>query len=138
MTKPTLRAGRTAFAALVAATLAFPVFAGDRTENVHFAAGAHSATFKGSVTGYDGVNYMLGANAGQMVHVLFSGDNGACYFNYWEPGADTAVHQGEIAGNEFSMRLSTSGKQRVQVYLMRSAARRNETCHYSVTIEITG
>lgn len=127
----------TAAASLFALSAA-PTFAGDRTENVHFAAGAHSATIKGSVTGYDGVNYMLGANAGQMVQVLFSGDNGACYFNYWEPGADTAVHQGEIAGNEFSMRLSISGQQRIQVYLMRSAARRNETCHYTVTVEITG
>lgn len=126
-------AGLSVFLAFIASAAA-----GDRFETVHFAAGAHSATIKGSIKGYDGVNYLLGANAGQMIQVLFSPDNGSCYFNFFEPGAASALFIGSTSGNEFSVRLGRSGNQRVQVYLMRNAARRNETCRYSVTVEITG
>ena len=129
---------KTALFLLPLLMLAQPAEAEDRSEVVRFKAGASSATISGSIRGYDGVNYMLGARAGQMLPVLFSPDNGSCYFNYSAPGADSATHIGSSDGNEFSMRLTHSGNQRVQVYLMRNAARRNETCKYRLTIEIAG
>lgn len=118
--------------------LSEPVSAGDRTETIRFQAGRSSATISGSIQGYDGVNYMLGARAGQMVHVLFSPGHPACYFNFFVPGADTASHAGDVDGNEFSMRLSHSGNQRIQVYQMRNSARKGETCRYKVSVEVTG
>lgn len=45
---------------------------------------------------------------------------------------------GEVAGNEFSKRLQGSGNSHAEVYMMRSAARRNEVCKYAITFEITG
>lgn len=119
-------------------TATLPAAAGDRSQSVHFASGAHSATINDHIRGYDGVNYLLDARAGQMIHVLFSPDNGSCYFNFFAPGAESAAFIGSTSGNEFSIRLGRSGNQRVQVYLMRNAARRDETCNFSVTIEITG
>lgn len=112
--------------------------AADRTETVKFPGGASGTTISGSVKGYDGVDYLLGANAGQMMHVLFSPSNRACYFNVNEPGNDYAIFNGSASGNEFSARLTKNGNYMAQVYLMRSAARRGETCKYSISFEISG
>lgn len=121
---------------LFAATV--PALAKDRTETVRFKSGAISATVSSRVKGYDVVNYVLDAQAGQMVHILFSPNHNSCYFNFVNPGADSAVFVGEVSGNEFSMRLRKSGKHRAEVYLMRNAARRGEICKYSISFEITG
>ena len=132
----TIRLGSVAIM-IACLALTNPSFAGTRTETVHFKAGASSATLHGSIKGYDVVRYALGAKAGQMVHVMFSGDNGACYFNFIEAGADSAVHMGDVAGNEFSKRLESSGNSHAEVFMMRSAARRDEVCKFKITFEIT-
>ena len=118
--------------------LAADAFAADHTERVRFKAGTSAATIKGSVTGYDTSSYLLGAKAGQVISVLFSANNNSCYFNFIEPGADSAIHMGEAAGNEYSGTLKESGDYRAEVYLMRNEARRGKTCNYSITFEISG
>ena len=69
--------------------------------------------------------------------ILFSPSNASCYFNVLPPGSDEAIHIGSSVGNEFGGTLGASGEYRAQVYLMRNAARRNETCNYSITFEIS-
>jgi hypothetical protein len=118
--------------------LSAPAASADRSETVKFRPGAISATLSGRIKGYDGVNYLFDARAGQVVSILFSPKNRSCYFNVFAPGADTAVHIGSSNGNEFGANLTASGQYRAQVYLMRNAARRGETCKYSMTIEISG
>jgi len=122
----------------LAALSSVPGFAADRTETVRFSAGATSASISGSIQGYDGVNYRLGAQADQAMSVLFNPDNTSCYFNVLPPGSQTAIFNGTVTGNEFASRLSESGDYAVQVYMMRNAARRNETCNYEITFEISG
>lgn len=112
--------------------------AADRVETVHFGRGATSTTLTGSVRGYDGVKYLLGASAGQAMSALFKPGNTACYMNITAPGSSTAMFVGSTAGNEYADNLPASGNYTIQVYLMRSAARRNETCKYSLTVEVTG
>ena len=111
--------------------------AAERTEAVKFKAGTTSATIKGSIKGDNYVNYALKANAGQVMSILFSPSNASCYFNVLPPGSDEAIHIGSSVGNEFGGTLDASGEYRAQVYLMRNAARRNETCNYSITFEIS-
>jgi hypothetical protein len=112
--------------------------AADRSETVRFAAGASSASLSGSVTGYDGVNYRLGASAGQTMQVLLNPSHASCYFNVLPPGSDRAIFIGSTSGNEFSARLRQDGNYTVQVYQMRNAARRGTTCRYDISFEITG
>ena len=112
--------------------------AAEKTEVVKFKAGTTSATIKGSIKGDDYINYALEANAGQVMSVLFSPSNPRCYFNLLPPGSDEAIHIGSSVGNEFGGTLGASGEYRAQVYLIRAAARRNETCNYSITFEISG
>ncbi len=110
----------------------------DRTEVVKFRDGTSSANISGTISGYDGISYRLGAKADQSMSVLFNPDNTSCYFNVLPPDSQTAIFNGSITGNEFASQLSEAGDYEVQVYLMRNAARRNETCKYEVTFEITG
>ncbi len=111
---------------------------GDRTETVRFQPGASSATMRGSTQGYNSVNYLLGANPGQTMSVQFRPDNASCYFNVIPPSGGSAIFIGSTSGNEFSGTLREAGNYTVQTYLMRNAARRNETCRYSIAFEITG
>lgn len=112
--------------------------AADRLEMVQFKRGATSATLSGTIRGHDGVRYSVGAVAGQVMSVLFNPSNRSCYMNVWTPGADAAAFNGATTGNEHAANLAVSGNYAIQVYLMRSAARRNENCRYRLTIEITG
>jgi hypothetical protein len=112
--------------------------AADRVETIRFKPGATSATLNGTIRGYDGVKYVVAASSGQVMSVLLSPRNRSCYMNVWAPGSDSAVFNGSSAGNEYAANLSASGDYAIQLYLMRNAARRNESCRYRVTIEITG
>lgn len=118
--------------------LSGPSPAAERTVSVKFKTGAISSTIAGSLKGYDTVSYTLEARAGQVMSILFSPKNRACYFNVMAPGADTAVHIGSTTGNEYAANLTASGVYKAQVYLMRSAARRKETCKYSIVFEVSG
>lgn len=122
--------------ALCLGFVAVPALAQERTETVKFAAGASSKTISGKIKGYDGVSYILGANAGQVMQVLFAPNNKSCNMNVYLPGRDEAVFR--AAGNEYSANLTKSGEYRIQVFLMRNAARRKETCAYKITFEIGG
>ncbi len=87
----------------------WPASAADKTATVNFKAGSSSATLSGSVKGYDGVKYLLGAAAGQRMSVKLKSSNASCYFNVTPPGSDTAVFIGSEAGNAFSCTLSATG-----------------------------
>ncbi|MDO9414676.1 hypothetical protein [Pararhizobium sp.] len=129
-----------ATAAILATAILTPglAIAGDVTTTVKFRAGASSATLKGTVKGYDTARYIIGAEAGQVMSVLFSPGNSSCYFNVLPPSGGDAVFNGSSSGNEYSANLQSSGNYTIQTYLMRNAARRNETCKFSLTIEIGG
>jgi hypothetical protein len=112
--------------------------AADRTETIRFDRGTTFKTLTGTIRGYDGVKYQVGATAGQVMSALFKPGNNACYMNVAAPGSETAIFNGSSTGNEYSGNLQVSGNYTIQVYLMRNAARRNERCKYSLTVEITG
>jgi len=106
---------------------------------LHFAKGASSATVKGSLTGYKTIDYKLRARAGQTMAVSMKTSNGANYFNVLPPGSkDVAIFVGSTSGNDWTGQLETDGEYTVRVYLMRSAARRNEKANFTLTVGITG
>lgn len=112
--------------------------AADRMVPVHFARGTNSQAIKGTIRGYDGVDYTLSAKAGQTMRVDFKTGNGSAYINILAPGADQALFDGSISGNHFSAKLPSSGTYKVQVYMMRNAAWRNETASYNLRISVNG
>ena len=110
-----------------------------KTQPVQFAKGHSSATIKGSITGYETIDYTLRARAGQTMTVSLKTKHGANYFNVLPPGsAGEAIFVGATSGDDWSGTLPTDGSYTVRVYLMRSAARRNEAAHYTLDVGITG
>ena len=107
-------------------------------ERVTFAKGASSATIKGQLKGDETVDYVLRASAGQTLTVTLKTSHGANYFNVLPPdSSDAAMFIGQIGG-DFKGILPTDGDYTIRVYLMRSAARRNESSNYTLTIAVTG
>ena len=134
---------RTLIAAAAALVLSSPVTAGaqpapPRQERVAFAKGSSSATIKGQLKGDADVDYVVGAAAGQTISVSLKGSNRSNYFNVLPPGsADVAMHVAQD-GQPYTGMLPADGDYKVRVYLMRSAARRNEASDYTLTISVTG
>jgi hypothetical protein len=125
-----------ALAALLLATA--PAWGDDtRTERVQFHKGANSATVEGKITGYQSVDYVLGARKEQSMNVSMATDNTANYFNIIAPGkADEGMFIGSTSGNQYEGTLPASGDYKVRVYLMRSAARRDEAANYRLEMII--
>lgn len=118
--------------------LAGPVAAQEtRSVEVRFAPGTTGATYRDEITGYAAVDYYLQAGAGQNMQVVLNTSNLSNYFNVWAPGTDAAMFTGASSRDSFSGQLPVSGRYRIQVFLMRNAARREETARYSLDISIT-
>lgn len=111
-----------------------------RVERVSFEKGTSEAAITDSLTGYQFVDYLLGASAGQMIRVDLETDNTSNYFNLYvagtTPDADQAAFIGNISGNSYSAELPSDGDVTLRVYLMRNAARQNETARYTLTVGI--
>jgi hypothetical protein len=109
-----------------------------RTERVQFERGASSIVIEDSITGYETVDYLLGAREGRYMSVSMATDNTANYFNILAPGeTEVALFNGTVSENQFEGILPESGDYRVRVYLMRSAARRDEVANYRLEMIIT-
>jgi hypothetical protein len=136
---------RTPLAAVAAGLLAISLQAGSgvaqtaiERQRVVFPAGADSSLVKGQLKGDQTVDYVLRAGAGQAMTVELKGSNLQNYFNVMAAGTDNALFIGSSAGNSFRGLLPSDGDVRVRVYLMRPAARRDESSSYSLRIGIDG
>ncbi|WP_160153239.1 DNA breaking-rejoining protein [Microbulbifer sp. ALW1] len=112
-----------------------------RTETLQFAKGATGTSVTSSITGYQTVNYKVTARAGQWMDVKLQTSHSATYFNVFAPGTgpgDAAIFIGSTTGNHFATELPANGTYTIQVYMMRSAARRNETADYKLRVDIDG
>jgi hypothetical protein len=109
-----------------------PALADIRPEQVRFEKGRNGATLKGSIKGDEIFDYRLRARAGQILDVNLQADNRSAYFNVLPPDDETALFVGSVSGNSFNGALPRDGEYTVRVYLMRNAARRNESAHYTV------
>ncbi|GAA2853089.1 SH3 domain-containing protein [Aminobacter aminovorans] len=115
-----------------------PVLAQERSERIIFASGRSSQTVQDSIAGYETVNYRINVRAGQRLAATLKTDNASNYFNIWAPGASEAIYNSSTSGELADVIVQSSGDYRIQVYLMRNAARRNETADYSLRLEVTG
>jgi Bacterial SH3 domain len=103
---------------------------------VRFPHGGEGVRYNGSIRGYESDTYIVDAKRGQKLVLNLRSGNRFAYFNILPPGSDSAIYIGSIEGNISSTVLPRSGKYRVQVYLMRNAARRGEVANYRLRIRI--
>lgn len=130
---------RTLTALIVVLGTTAPTFAqGIRSVRVTFKTGTSAATLTGSLKGDETVDYLVNARAGQSMKVTLKTGNSANYFNVLPPGSEAAIAMGATIGSEWSGALPADGDYRIRLFLMRSAARRNETATYTLAVGITG
>ena len=115
-----------------------------------------SAVIHGKITGREPVDYVLKAGKGLYMNVSMATDNGANYFNILAPGENgIAIFNGSSAENQYEGLLPKSGSPecaaenkyegllpksgdyKIRVYMIRSAARRNEVANYRLEMIIT-
>jgi hypothetical protein len=109
-----------------------------QSQGVNFRAGTNSTLLQGQLKGYQSVDYKLRAGAGQALTVELKGSNLQNYFNVMAAGSESALFIGSSSGNSFRGLLPSDGDVTVRVYLMRAAARRNESSRYSLRVGISG
>lgn len=132
--KAFLLAGAIALASCVSVA-----WAGIETRPLQFRKGASSATIKNTLKGDQTIDYSLHAKAGQTMSVSFKTSNASAYFNVLPPGSSgEAIFIGSTSGNEWTGTLPADGEYRIRTYLMRSAARRNESARFTLTAGIAG
>jgi hypothetical protein len=128
------------FAITLTILAVFPLSVGAQpieVQRISFAAGSSSAKVKGSIVGYKTVEYKLRAKAGQAMMVTLQSSNRSNYFNILAPGqTEVAFFIGSRDGDRFESNLPETGEYTVRVYLMRNAARRNESAKYTLSVAI--
>ncbi|UNY98540.1 hypothetical protein MQE36_15850 [Zhouia spongiae] len=110
-----------------------------QTSQVQFEKGKTGTTIKSSITGSKTIDYVLNVKEGQTMNVSMSTDNNANYFNIMEPKEDyVAIYNGAVneSTNMYEGILKKSGNYKIRVYLMRSAARRNEKANFRLEINV--
>jgi hypothetical protein len=109
-----------------------------RTERVQFVKGATSAVVRGQLRGDSDVDYLVNAGAGQTITVSLKSSNPRNYFNVLPPGSKDVAMYAEQTGEDFKGVLPSDGDYTIRVYLVRAAARRNESSDYTLSIGVTG
>ena len=104
------------------------------TRRVKFAKGASSATVSGQVKGYDYVDYIVGAKAGQTMSVRLTGSSVAEFVIRLPGGANLGMEATGV--REWSGELPESGDYSIRVLMSRADARRGTTARFSLRISV--
>lgn len=110
-----------------------PVASG-RTEEIRFERGTSSATRRGAIKGYETMTYLVDLRAGQALSVSLQSSNRSGYFNITAPRADEALFNGSTSGARYRGRVASNGRYKIEVYLMRNAARRGEQARFTLDV----
>jgi len=105
---------------------------------LQFAKGKSSAQVRGSIKGDRDAAHTVNARAGQTLAVSLTSTNASLNFNINAPGSTESMFIGSVQGAKASVVLPADGSYVVQVYLMRNAARRNESASYTLDVAVTG
>ncbi|CCG40766.1 SH3 domain-containing protein [Magnetospirillum molischianum] len=126
------------FLAEAACTTAAPPDEDRRIETIRFTEGTSSTTIRRRIKGREYVDYLLRAKAGQTLEASLTASNGQNYFNINPPGTDVSMFVGSMSGDHVKRVIPDDGDYTVRVYLMRPAARRNESSDYTLRLSLTG
>jgi hypothetical protein len=109
-----------------------------RVVRVQFPKGASSVTVTGELKGYSDIDYLVSAGAGQTMTATLKVSNRSAYFNVLPLGSKEVAMFAPQTGERFLRLLPADGDYTIRVYLIRAAARRNETSKFALTVSVTG
>ena len=133
------------FSTLLALLILLPLSDGARAQTersvqvIQFAKGKNEAKVTGTIAGRRFIDYQLRAAAGQTLSISLKSQHGSNSFNLLPPGSmDAAMAIGELSDHAFTGLLPDDGVYTIRVFLMRSAARRNESSRFDLHVAIEG
>lgn len=101
--------------------------------------GAAPTRIRGQLAGRQYIDYQLHAGAGQRLAATLKGSHAAIYFNLLPPGSgDAAMAIGELLDNRYEGVLPDDGRYTLRVFLLRSAARREESGRFDLAVSLSG
>lgn len=129
-------------AALVLSAIALPMAViaqapMPKPERVQFAKGTSSKAIKGTIKGDQSRTFLVNLRAGQKISVKLVSSNASANFNVTAPGAQQAMFIGSVSGTDMKDVVPSSGDYKIDLFLMRNAARRNESASFTITIRAT-
>jgi hypothetical protein len=110
-----------------------------QTKRLSIPTGKTSVSATGSITGYQDIDYIVNAAAGQTMTVKMKSNINSNYFLVYGPGnTETALYNSDAGEQTWTTTLTQSGDHTIRVYLMRSAARNNVKANFTVTVTVKG
>ncbi|MBL8790702.1 MAG: SH3 domain-containing protein [Rhizobiales bacterium] len=112
-----------------------PAAAEDMARNLRFSPGSSGAVVSGRIQGYDTATYFIDVRGGQRLIVALGASNPQNYFNIVAPMGNQ-IFDSAMGDDNFSSTVRQTGTYRIQVYLMRAAARRGEESRYKLSVTV--
>jgi hypothetical protein len=94
------------------------------------------ADVSGSISGDESIDYEFRSPGAQVVGISLKTSHKMAYFNLLPADSEDAIFIGSVSGTKFLGELPAAGTYRIRVYLMRAAARRNETATYTLSVSL--
>jgi hypothetical protein len=94
-------------------------------------------SFDNSIAGFEEVVYVVPLRQGQSLRVALSSSNISSCFDIYAPGETKPVFVGGDSGSTHRLLARTSGDYRVKVYLLRLAARDDQSARYTLEFELS-
>lgn len=104
---------------------------------VSFEAPGSYSRIDGTLSGDQIIDYVVTAEAGQTLSVDILTETPPVYFNILPASGEVALFVGSTSGAVADVPLAETGPYRVRLYLMRSAARRDEMGIYDIGLALT-
>lgn len=104
------------------------------TKKIQFPKGRTGTVVKGVVKGEQTIEHTLSLRADQNLLVQMKTNVNACYFNVIAPNGDFLFSGEQEDGKLFKAKVTAPGTYKIQVYNMRSVARRGTPSSYSLTV----
>ena len=101
-------------------------------------AGTGAVVRRGQIRGDGFADHLVQGRAGQTLAVSLKGSHAQNYFNVTPPGSAWAMFVGSMSGSQAERVLPVDGLYVVRVYLMRAAARRQESSRYALSLQLSG
>ena len=130
---------RAAFLLTCASVMLSPVLQAQQrqTKRLSIPTGKTSVSANGTITGYQDIDYIVNAAAGQTMTVTLKTNKTSNYFLVYGPGdTETAIYNSDAGEQTWTKTLDQAGDYTVRVYLYRNAARNNVKANFTVTVTI--
>lgn len=120
----------------VVAPAAFPQEAGSPVR-VTFHDDLTVRSFEDALDGFNEISYVVALREGQSLQVSLASNNISNCFDIYAPGATKPFYVGGDSGSTHRMLARTAGDYTVKVFLLRLAARDNQSAQYTLELKLT-